>query len=369
MIANLKSIKLFNVFGIPIKLDPSWFIVFILLTFTLALGYYKPNYPNHNMLIYIFLGITSSIFLFISVLLHELAHSVVAIRFKIPVKEIVLFIFGGVALMEDEAPSPKAEFTVAIAGPIMSFTLGILFGIIAIVYPRDDLLNGFINYLMVINFIIATFNLVPAFPLDGGRILRSIVWAKKDILFATKISSLTGKIFASFLIFLGFIYLFKGNLINFVWNVLLGSFLFQASKESYETTKINVILYRYKVENLTEVIRPLLPDQTVLEYMNEYYPIYKTSIYPLIGDDGKFYYISIEDIRKIPFTDWEFIKVKDIAKPIEVYVEPFDRLTKAYKLMMNYNLDELPVIYKQTLLGIIRRSRIEYIIQKEYIKL
>lgn len=366
---NLKPIKLFNIFGIPVKLDKSWFIVFLLLTITLAFGYYKINYPEHNILIYIFWGVVSSIFLFISVLLHELAHSVVALKFKIPVREIILFIFGGVAMMEDESPSPKAEFAVAIAGPIMSFLLGIIFGIFVYLYPTDDLLNGFFNYLMFINFMIAIFNLVPAFPLDGGRILRSIIWAKKNILVATKISSLTGKIFAGVLVFIGVVSLFKGNFISFIWYVLLGSFLFQASVESYETTKLNVILSRYRVENLVEVIKPLLPNQTLLEYMNEYYQVYKTSIYPLIGDDGKFYYISIEDIRKIPFTQWEFVRVMDIAKPIKVYVKPFDKLTKAYRLMINYNFDELPVIYKQTLLGIIRRSRIEYIIQTEYMKL
>ena len=369
MPVDLRPIKLFNIFGIPIKLDKSWFIVFLLLTITLTFGYYKINYPDHNILVYLFWGVVSSIFLFISVLLHELAHSVVAKSFKIPVREIILFIFGGVAMMEDEAPSPKAEFTVAIAGPIMSFFLGITFGLLAYIYPTDDLLNGFLNYLMAINFMIAIFNLVPAFPLDGGRILRSIIWAKKNILVATKISSLSGKIFAGVLIFFGIISLFKGNFISFVWYILLGGFLYQASVESYETTKLNVILSRYKVENLIEVIKPLLPNQTILEYMNEYYPVYKTSIYPLIGDDGKFYYISIDDIRKIPFTKWEYIKVIDIAKPIKVYVEPFDKLTKAYKLMINHNLDELPVIYKQTLLGIIRRSRIEYIIQTEYMKL
>ena len=369
MIKALKPIKLFNIFGIPIKLDPSWFVIFILLTLTLATGYYAPLYPGHNPIIYIFWGIISSIFLFISVLLHELAHSIVALKFKIPVREIILFIFGGVAMMEDEAPSPKVEFSVAIAGPIMSFLLGIIFGIFAILYPYNDLLNGFLNYLMFVNFGIGLFNLVPAFPLDGGKILRSIIWAKKDILIATKISSLTGKIFSGTLIFIGFIFLFKGSFLNFIWYLFLGLFLYQASKESYEATKLNVILSRYKVENFTEVIKPLLPHHTILDYMNEFYPVYKTSIYPLIGDDGKFYYISIEDIRKIPFTDWEYINVKEIAKPIKIYVEPFDRLTKAYILMVKHNFDELPVIYKQTILGIIRRSKIENLLEREYRKL
>jgi len=369
MLLLSKPIKLFNIFGIPVRLDPSWFIVFILLTITLGFGYYKYNYPNHNVLIYLFWGVVSSIFLFVSVLLHELAHSLVAIKFKIPVREIVLFIFGGVAMMEDEAPSPKAEFAVAIAGPIMSFFLGIVFFFLALFYPTDNLLNGFLNYLMFVNIMLGIFNLIPAFPLDGGRILRAILWAKKDILFATKVSSLTGKLFAGLLVLIGIVNLFKSNFVAFIWYVLLGTFLYQASRESYETTKLNVILSRYRVENVMEIVKPLLPEHTILDYMNEYYPIYKTSTYPLIGEDGRFYYIDIRDIRQIPFTEWEFIKVKDIAKPVEFYVEPFDRLTKAFRLMMKYNLDELPVIYKQTLLGILRRSRIENIIEREYRKL
>ena len=168
---------------------------------------------------------------------------------------------------------------------------------------------------------------------------------------------------------IGLLFLVTGNIITAFWYGFLGFYLLTVSKISYEQTKFNVILSRYRVENLMDVVRPLFPSQSVAEYMNTFYPIYKTSIYPVIGEDGKFYYISIGDIKKIPFTEWEYVPVKEIAEPLDIYVTPYDSLTKALKLMDEYNLDELPVILNNTLLGLIKRAKIEFLIQTEYSKL
>ena len=363
-----KSFYLTRISGIDIKLDLTWFLVFFLFTFTLAFEYFQPVY-HLNTVLAIVVGAFSSILLFISVFLHELSHSLVAKYFNIPVKEINLFIFGGVAVIEDEAPSPKVELLIAIAGPIMSLLLGVIFLSLANLYPESSLGYGILIYLSIINFGILIFNLIPAFPLDGGRVLRAVIWQKKGLLEATRISSLTGKVFSFTLIAVGLLFLVMGNIITAFWYAFLGFYLLIISKISYEQTKLSVILSRYKVENLMDVIRPLFPNQTVAEYMNTFYPIYKTHIYPVIGEDGKFYYISIDEIKRIPFTEWEFIPVKEIQKPLNVYVTPYDTLTKALKLMNKYNLDELPVILNNTLLGLVKREKIEFLIQSEYGKL
>ncbi len=368
---KFNTIPLFRVFGIQVNLDYSWFIVFLLITVTLAMGYFPYEYKGLDPIWYWLAGSISAILLFVSVLLHELSHSLVALHYGIPVKEINLFIFGGVALIEEEAPSPKVEFQIAIAGPICSFVLGTIFLVMAYFYPYNDLLNGIINYLMIVNYIIAFFNLVPAFPLDGGRILRAIIWSKKDLLTATKISSMTGTAFAYFLMLLGILSLIEGSFINAMWYGLIGLFLRQASKSSYEQTKLTVILSKYRVQNFLQTMKPIFPDETLYTVMTQYFPFYHTKTLPVLGTDGRFYIVDIEDIKAIPQSEWDKIKVIEIAKPIEVYVSPFDTLVKAITLMRNFNLDELPVIYENTFLGIIKRSTIEtllanYVLQEKF---
>ncbi|WP_029521735.1 site-2 protease family protein [Persephonella sp. KM09-Lau-8] len=361
---RFKSIPIFKVFGIQVNLDFSWFIVFFLITFTLAEAFYPYYYPGHNFLVYLFVSAISAILLFASVLLHELSHSLVALKYGIPVREIDLFIFGGVAMIEEEAPSPKIEFLVAIAGPLCSFALAFIFFLLALFYPQDDLLNGIINYLMYVNLALGLFNLIPAFPLDGGRILRSIIWAKKDIITATKVSSWTGTMFAYFLMLLGFLSIIQGSFINALWYGFLGWFLKNAAKVSFEQTKLSVILSQYKVEQFMHTIKPVLPDETISEFMLYHYPMYNTRIFPVIGRDGKIYVVDIFDIKRIPQSQWDSIKVVDIAKPIVAYVSPYDTLMKALKLMNRYQLDELPVIYGNTVLGIIKRDVIESLLER-----
>ena len=365
---KFKSIPLFKIFGIQVNLDFSWFVIFFLISFTLAEYFYPHYYPNHSFLVYWLVGAVSAILLFASVLLHELAHSLVALRFGIPVKEIDLFIFGGVAMIEEEAPNPKIEFLIAVAGPICSFFLSFIFFIIVLFYPQDDLFNGIVNYLMLVNFALAVFNLVPAFPLDGGRILRSIIWAKKDLLTATKISSWTGTAFAYILMLFGILSLIQGSLISAVWYGLLGLFLRNASKMSYEQTKLSLILSKFRVEQFMHTVKPVLPDETISEFMMSRYPLYRTNSFPVIGDDGRIYEVIISDIQNVPQSQWDFVRVLELSHPMEIYVSPYDTLLKALKLMNRYQIDELPVVYGNTVLGIIKRDVIEALIERYYLQ-
>src|SRR5271166_7122304 len=188
------TIRLGRIFGIAVDLDYSWFLVFGLLTWVLAVNYYPADFKNGSPGVYWLLGALTAIMLFVSVLLHELGHSVVALRYKIPVRRITFFIFGGVAEIGDEPPSAIAEFLIAIAGPVVGFALAVLFYAVQPVVAGIQPLWGLVKYLAYINFALVAFNLIPGFPLDGGRVLRAIVWGlTKNLRRATLIAANVGR--------------------------------------------------------------------------------------------------------------------------------------------------------------------------------
>ena len=171
------GVPLGTIMGIPIRLDYSWFLIFALLTWMLARSYYPSEFKNWPPLLYWFAGAATTILLFASVLLHELGHSFVALRFKVSVRSITLFIFGGVAQIGSEPPNARAEFLIAIAGPVTSLALAVMFSAIQMASALVQPLWGIAKYLAFINLGLALFNLIPGFPLDGGRVFRAFVWA------------------------------------------------------------------------------------------------------------------------------------------------------------------------------------------------
>jgi Zn-dependent protease len=210
---NQHTIPLGCIFGIPIRLDYSWFLIFVLLTWSLAIGYYPAEFKNLPSSHYWIMAAATTIMLFVSVLLHELGHSVVAMHYKVPVRSITLFIFGGVSLIGAEPPSASAGFWISIAGPMVSFALAWIFSQL---YP---LLTGFtqalaiVKYLAYINVALGLFNLIPGFPLDGGGVLRSIVWGfTHSMRRATVIAANVGRFIAYLFILFG------------VWQMFIGIF-------------------------------------------------------------------------------------------------------------------------------------------------
>lgn len=357
------SYPIFNVFGITVNVDVSWIFAFLLVSFSLAEGFFPHLYPNVPSYYYWIVASVSAIFLFVSVLLHELSHSIVAIKHGIPVRDIYLFIFGGVAMIEKEPSSPLTEFKIAIAGPIMSFLLGFIFFVVAYFYPYDNLFNGFINYLFLVNFTLGFFNLIPAFPLDGGRILRSILWSKYGLLKATYISSKFGTYFGWFLIVFGVILMFIGNFVNGLWLIFLGIFIKRASKQAYINTKISTLLSRYRVDNFLTVVNPIFSTEPVENYLKIYFPYYRTYIYPVISKDGKIKFIHYKDLEGLPSYEIEDKTVGDFEREFRPTVGPSDSLIDAYKLMMKNNLTEIPVVYNNTFIGILKRDIIEEILR------
>ncbi len=243
------NLKLFKIFGIDVQLHISWWFVFALLTWSLAKGFFPLFYDGLNASQYWILGGASSLLLFISVLLHELSHSIVAMSRGIKVESITLFFFGGVAGITDENIKPRDEFLMAIAGPLFSFALAGLFYFV-FVSVSNIFINAITFYLYQLNLILAIFNFVPAFPLDGGRAFRAILHAKtKDLKRSTKIASNGGKFFAWFLIIVGVFQIFNG-LGGGLWLIFLGAFLHFIANVSYEQVVVREKLSKWKVKDL-----------------------------------------------------------------------------------------------------------------------
>lgn len=224
------SIPLGRIMGIPINLDYSWFLIFALLTWMLASSYYPSEFKGWTPLLYWVTGAATALLLFASVLLHELGHSFVALRFKISVRSITLFVFGGVAQIGTELPSARAEFLIAIAGPIVSLALAFMFSVMQPALAAIEPLLGVAKYLAYMNLALVLFNLIPGFPLDGGRVFRAFLWAvTKNMRQATLIAANTGRFFGFLFIFAGVWRMFSGDFGGGLWIAFIGWFLENAA--------------------------------------------------------------------------------------------------------------------------------------------
>lgn len=259
----MKGLKIGKVFGIDIEIHPSWFIIFGLVVWLFAGNYLPETVPGQSLASYWIFGFVTAVVFFFSVLFHELAHSLMGRRFKIIIRRITLFIFGGVAQMENGAESPKAEFFMAAAGPASSlFLAGIFLGLMQIggnVFPALALAGFY--WLAFLNAMLAVFNLIPGFPLDGGRVFRAILWHFfKNELKATKIASYGGRVSGIIFILGGvFLFVFSGDFFSLIWLGFIGLFLFMVAKQSYQQLVIQKILGRTKVKEIMEREIPAEP--------------------------------------------------------------------------------------------------------------
>lgn len=315
-----KTISLFKLFGFEVKLDLSWIVIAVLITWSLAKGVFPYYYGGLSTAVYWWMGIFGALGLFVSIVFHELCHSLVARRFNLPMKGITLFIFGGVAEMEEEPPSPAAEFFMAIAGPLSSILLGIvLYGIRFIGQAGNwpELTTGVFSYLSYLNFLLAGFNLIPAFPLDGGRVFRSALWAwKKDLKWATRIASRIGSGFGLLLIFFGVLYIIRGAFISGIWWFLIGLFLRNASQMSYSRLLMSKALEGEPVKRFMQTDPVSVPPAiTVERFVEEYIYKYHFKMFPIV-DDGKLIgCITTREVKEVPRNEWSQRTIGEIARP------------------------------------------------------
>ncbi|HTW65686.1 MAG TPA: site-2 protease family protein [Bryobacteraceae bacterium] len=315
------SVKIFRLFGFEVRIDASWLIIAALLTWSLAIGVFPREYPGLGLAEYWWMGAVGTLGLFASVVIHELFHSLVARRHNLPMKGITLFIFGGVAQMGGEPSSPKIEFLVAIAGPLSSIGLGFIFyGIYrAGLNTMDPDTLGVVSYLAFINWLLAAFNLIPAFPLDGGRILRSALWHyKHDLRRATRIASTIGSGFGLLLMAFAVFALFTGNFISAIWYFLIGMFLRNASQMSYEQLLIRTALAGEPIRRfMTPTPVTVTPGMSIEELVDEYVYKYHYKMFPVVTGAEKHLEgcVSTKDVSGIPRQEWPLHKVGEVLKP------------------------------------------------------
>ncbi|MFQ3549077.1 MAG: site-2 protease family protein [Armatimonadota bacterium] len=305
----MKPFRLGKILGFDINVDLSWLLIFGLVVFTLSHGYFPQLYPGFDIATNWSVAILAALLLFASVLLHELGHSVVSRYFETPVNGITLFLFGGVAQVSDEAKCPKEEFWVGIAGPFVSFVLAALFYILSAVgmiffFPKP--ITAIFSYLGVINVALAVFNLIPGFPLDGGRILRSAIWSfTGNLAKATKYASSVGNAFGYFLMFLGLIQIFNGILLSGLWMMFIGWFITGAARTSYQQVLIKEALSGIRVEQIMSYDVPVIQaNMNLQQFVNEYLLRYEYSCYPVADGNTIIGVIGIDEIRKIPSEEW-----------------------------------------------------------------
>jgi Zn-dependent protease len=311
------------------------------------------------------MAITAAILLFASLLAHELSHSVVAKRNRLSIRGITLFIFGGVAHMEEEPPTPAVEFKMAVAGPLMSFFLSLLFFALTQVsyqfgFPRT--IQAITNYLFILNLFVGIFNLIPGFPLDGGRILRAALWQYyKNIRKATAIASGFGKAFAFFLIALGLISLFTGSLISGVWFIFIGLFLQEAADMSYRQVVMKKILSGFKVENIMKKNLITVPaDISLHQLVEEYFFKHRFTSFPVIEEDTLVGLITLHDVKEFPRDQWDKIPAKTAMLPLgsELIIDKKADIMDALSKMASTGFGRLLVIEDSKLIGIVSQMDI-----------
>ena len=354
-----------TLWGIPIRVHFSWLIVFGLITWSLSTYYFPKAAPALPAASYWVKGAMGAFLLFASVTFHELAHSLISRRYKIAISSITLFIFGGVAQMKGEPPTPGAEFKIAIAGPVSSFFLSGVFFLLYISVESAGIKALYI-YLAQINLILGAFNLIPGFPMDGGRVLRSILWGKtKDYFHATRKASGLGQKIAIFFIIFGlfsFLMGYPGGL----WLMFIGWFLYTAAQASYQQVSLRENLSGLKVKDV--MVRDMVTLNslfTLEEAVNNYFLRYGYGGFPVFTN-GKFLgIITLKEIKNIPRENWMSVKVSDvlIQHSMEWEVSSEDDVMKALELMITKDKGRIAVTDGNKVIGLITRNGIARYIQ------
>ncbi len=352
------SIKLFRIFGIDVQLHFSWWFVFALLAWSLSSSFFPHYFPDFDTRRYWVMGLVSAVLLFVSVLLHELSHSLVARTQKIKVESITLFFFGGVASISDEDIKPSSEFLMAIAGPLFSLSLAGIFLLIH-KFNGNPFWTAITFYLYQLNFVLGLFNLVPGYPLDGGRAFRALLYGYyKDLKKATKIAVLGGRFFALFLILAGVLDLAKGSG-GGLWFIFLGGFLYFIAGVSYEQVLLKDALNKIPIMDLlTKDYVKIEPSTRFSAFLEEHLDSDQDIF--LVGNDHFAGILDLKRVESMPAKLQKSLMVKQVAVPLSEIdsLQKKDTAFSAYRKFSEQNLEILPVMEKEKLLGFVTRRKV-----------
>ncbi len=358
------SFRIGSIAGIDIYVHISWIIILVFLTVTLSTGWFPALSPGFPASTYLLLGFVAAILLFVSVLLHELAHSLVARRQGLPVKNIVLFIFGGVSNIEQEPHSPGTEFFMAFVGPLVSLIIGaICFGLLTLVRGTHSPTEDLLTYLASANILLGIFNLLPGFPLDGGRVLRSIIWKVTGNAYrATQVATVVGQIIAYLFIFAGiWLFFFSRNALDGIWLGFIGWFLLSSAQSARTQATLETTFRGVTVEQVMNAQPMTVPANISLQKLvDEYFlPQGLRSALVLQGDQLAGL-ITLGDIRHVAREEWPQTPVGFAMIPVDRLhtVLPQQKLTDILPLMTGKDVNQLPVVQAGKLIGVVTRDAV-----------
>ena len=350
--------------NIRIGLDYSWFVMFVLVVFMLARYFFPQNYEDMVAWEAWALSVLAALLFFVSILLHEFAHALAARKRNVEISEIILFIFGGLAKMKKEPERARDEFVIAGAGPLCSFVIGLLFlGLSFLLEPyiREGL-HGVFWYIGYVNILLVIFNLVPGFPLDGGRMLRAAIWHYSgNLRKATRIVSNMGQIFAFVLMFTGVLVIFGGALIvGIVW-IFVGMFLLQSAKSGYYMVAMREGLSGIPVRKImTTNPSTVHPNVSLTNLVNEYFFKNRFSCFPVMRNDEFIGLVEINQVKAVERDQWQYTRVSDVMTPRDALrtVKPDTDAYDVLMQMIDVGSGRLPVLENGELVGIISRKDI-----------
>ncbi|MDP2638141.1 MAG: site-2 protease family protein [Candidatus Levybacteria bacterium] len=375
-----KGFQIGKLFEIEITIDPSWLFIFLLVTWNLAFGVFPQLQPQWGLPLQLAVGIATSILFFASVLVHEMAHSLVAKARGLPIKRITLFLFGGVSNLEREPESAKTEFLMAVVGPITSIALGFLLlflggqtmqnGLNPAMIP-DSLspaispIQTLLLWLGPINIVLGLFNLLPGFPLDGGRIFRSLIWSiTKNLRTSTRIAAFVGQAIGFIFIFLGISMVFGiqvpffGTGLGGLWIAFIGWFLTSAASSSYQQVVLRDLLGDVPVSKIMRNdISPVSPSLSINQLVDEYMIGTDKHVFPVMSNSRLEGIICLEDIQKISRDKWSEKKVKDVMtsyKKLDI-ANLSDTVSVALEKITKNDIGQVPVVENNKFLGMLSR--------------
>lgn len=379
------GIALGSLFGITVVLDWSLLIIALLVATTVAMGPLAQWHDDWSMGLRWLIGVSAAVLLFASILVHEFSHALMARRYGTPIERITLFIFGGMAHMEEDARHWRAELMIAIVGPVTSIVLGLFCLLVGGFFVSPDQLNGDTPEQVIgslsplaslllwggnVNLVLAIFNLVPAYPLDGGRVLRAILWGSTgDMRKATRWAANSGRVFGSLLMAAGiamilgiYVPFFGTGFVGGLWLVFIGWFLSRAALASYQNIEISHSLNKVNVGDIMRTTFDALTPEQTLEQVVEYHLLPSgTRAYPVLQSGNLVGIITFDDIRRIRRDQWSTNKVRDSMVPRDglIVINADDGSFHALSQLSSNNINQMPVVdSQQQLVGMIYREDI-----------
>jgi Zn-dependent protease/predicted transcriptional regulator len=315
------AVRVFEILGFQVKIDASWLIIAALLVWSLSSGYFPQQVPGLGQTDAVVLSVAAMLSLFASLILHELAHSLVARRFGLRVGSITLFLFGGVAELDEEPASARSEVLIALAGPAASLALAALFWSATRMDGAGDLsptLRALLGYLAGVNLVLAVFNLLPAFPMDGGRVLRATLWSRSgDLVGSTRIAVRVAAIVAYALIALGILSILSPAGAGGFWFVLIGIYLLMAAQTTYMHLMMRAALKGRTVRDLmTRTPETTAPDATLADVVDKVMLAHARSFVPVVEGDHLLGYVDGGMLTTIARENWADTHVADIFEPL-----------------------------------------------------